>query len=78
VIDLIPLQLLRAGDSGEVVEITGKPESVHRLEEMGLRSGVAVEVVQGGSPCIVKVAGHSYGLRADDVLQVLVRLRTPA
>lgn len=69
----LPLQFLTAGQAAEIVEIVGPPEEVRRLNDMGLRVGVLVAMVQSGSPCIVKLAGHKLGFRADQGVQVLVR-----
>ena len=71
--DLIPLNLLSPGQSGNVGHITGLPEQVHRLHELGLRSGATIEMVQSGTSCIVRLAGQKLCLRADELLQVLVR-----
>ena len=54
-------------------QVVGQPEQVHRLEELGLRGGTTVEMVQNGSPCIIRLAGHKLCFRADDMLHVLVR-----
>lgn len=74
VYDLIPLGTLLPGQRGFVEQVVGRPEQVRRLEELGLRSGVRVEMVQSGSPCIVHLAGHKLCFRAADVLRVMVRL----
>jgi len=71
--DLIPLAQLPAGARAAVDCVLGRPDDVHRLEELGLRAGTAVEMVQPGTPCIVRLAGHKLGIRADDLLSVLVR-----
>ncbi len=71
--DLIPLNLLSPGQCANVGAVTGLPEQVHRLEELGLRSGATVEMVQSGRSCIIRLAGHKLCLRADELLQVLVR-----
>jgi Fe2+ transport system protein FeoA len=75
--DLIPLNLLSAGQSGYVDQVTGLPDQVHRLEELGLRGGAPVEMVQAGRSCIIRLDGHKLCLRADEMLRVLVR-RDPA
>ena len=75
--DLIPLSLLAPGQSAHVGCVSGKPEAVHRLEELGLRGGAAVEMVQCGSPCIIRLAGQKLCLRADELLNVLVRRGAP-
>lgn len=71
--DLIPLSLLAPGQSALVDRIIGRPDEVHRLEELGLRGGTAIEMVQCGSPCIIRLAGHKLCFRADELLSVLVR-----
>ena len=71
--DLIPLCQMRAGQTAEVGVVMGQPEAVHRLEEIGLRGGTKVEMLQPGSPCIIRLAGHKLCFRADELLSVLVR-----
>ena len=71
--ELIPLNLLGAGCTALVGQLLGHPEQVHRLEELGLRGGAQVEMLQTGSPCIIRLAGHKLCFRADELLRVLVR-----
>ena len=71
--DLIPLNLLTSGESASIGQVLGQPEHVHRLEELGLRGGAKVEMVQTGSPCIIRLAGQKLCFRADELLSVLVR-----
>ena len=71
--DLIPLNRLLAGQHGEVGAVLGQPAEVHRLEEIGLRGGTNVEMIQPGSPCIIRLAGNKLCLRADELVSVLVR-----
>ena len=52
--DLIPLSLLPIGSLASVSKVIGKPEHVHRLNELGLRDGAEIEIVQGGAPCIMQ------------------------
>ena len=42
----------------EMRQVAGRPEQVRRLEELGLRDGAELEMVRGGSPCIVRVGGE--------------------
>ena len=72
--DLIPLSQLRSGQTGRIGAVVGKPDDVHRLEELGLRGGAAVEMVQSGSPCIVRLAGHKLCFRADELIRILVTI----
>ena len=71
--DLIPLELLPAGQSAHVDQLMGDDASIHRLHEMGLRQGILVEMVQPGSPCIVKLMGNKLCIRDANLFQVLVR-----
>lgn len=72
--DAIPLQLLANGQAGAIAAVVGKCESVHRLHEMGLREGAEVEMIQPGSPCIIRLGEHRLCMRADDLVSVLVRV----
>lgn len=69
---LIPLNLLRVGQTATIGQVLGRSEHVRRLEEMGLRGGAQVEMLQSGSPCIVRLAGHKMCFRADELLSILV------
>ena len=71
--DLIPLSALAVGQLAQVGLLLGQPEQVQRLHEIGLRDGTSVEMVQQGSPCIIRLGGQKLCFRADDLLQVLVR-----
>jgi ferrous iron transport protein A len=76
--DLIPIHHLHRGDVAEIAQVIGSPEQVRRLEELGLRGGVRLEMVRGGSPCIVRVAGTTLCFRHDELLRVLVKRRKTA
>lgn len=65
--------MLAPGQFALVEQLYGQTEQVHRLEELGLRQGVEVEMVQSGSPCIIRVAGSKLCFRECDLLSVLVR-----
>ncbi|MHC4406579.1 MAG: FeoA family protein [Planctomycetota bacterium] len=71
--DVIPLGRLRTGQSAEVSRIVGPVDHVHRLEEFGLCRGAQIQMFRPGNPCIVRMAGNKFCLRADDVLHVLVK-----
>ncbi|MBX7169022.1 MAG: FeoA domain-containing protein [Pirellulales bacterium] len=70
--EMLPLQCLAAGQQGRISQLLGSPEQVHRLEEIGMRQGVLVEMLQSGSPCIVRLGGQKLCFRADDLMRVLV------
>lgn len=72
--EMVPLSLLRAGQSGSVGEVLGNVELVHRLREMGLYHGAKVRMIRPGSPCIIGLHGQRLGFRGDDLARVLVRV----
>jgi ferrous iron transport protein A len=72
--DLLPLHLLSLGQRARIDQVLGCPDQVHRLQELGMRVGTPVEMVQSGSPCIVKLDGNRLAFRDNDVISVLVRL----
>jgi Fe2+ transport system protein FeoA len=69
----MPLHFLRAGEIATVVDVLGRAEDVHRLQELGLRGGVDIEMIQPGVPCIIRLTGQTLCFRADDLLRVVVR-----
>lgn len=71
--DVIPLHMLPAGQLAQVDQLFGDADMVHRLEEMGLRSGTTIEMVQSGLPCIIRLAGHKLCFRNSEACNVLVR-----
>ena len=70
---LIPLNLLRRGQSADVGRIDGQPDHVHRLGELGFRGGSRVEMFRPGNPCILRIAGNKVCIRSDHLLRVFVR-----
>ena len=79
--DFIPLSALCPGQSAEVHQVVGQTEQVRRLEELGLRHGVQLEMVRHGTPCIVRIGGQAQSrrfggnklcFRQSDLLQVMV------
>jgi Fe2+ transport system protein FeoA len=76
--DLIPLAALRRGESAEVCELVGSPERIRRLEELGLRHGVRLDMLRQGSPCIFRIDGTTMCFRHEELVSVMVRLRMSA
>jgi Fe2+ transport system protein FeoA len=70
----LPLESVRAGEWADIAEVTGEPSWVGRMAELGLRAGARVQVVQGGSPCLIKVNGSRLCLRGEQAMQILVRV----
>ena len=71
--ELVPLNMLARGQFALIEQLVGHLDQVHRLEELGLRTGVAVEMLQPGTPCIVRLADQKLCFRDADLLNVLVR-----
>ncbi|HEX5102306.1 MAG TPA: FeoA family protein [Pirellulaceae bacterium] len=72
--DLLPIQLLPAGSRARIDQLLGGEDDVHRLQELGMRVGTQIEIVQSGVPCIIKVDGTRFCFRDSESLGVLVRL----
>ena len=70
---LIPLNRLRAGETALIAEVAGRSDQVRRIKELGLHDGAEITVVRSGSPCIIRVAGQTLCIRANEMLNVLVR-----
>ena len=71
---IVPLELLAAGEEGQVFDIEGEHDLVNRLKEMGLREGVPVRMVKPGSPCIIAVNNHRLSFRGDTAAVVMVEV----
>lgn len=70
---LLPLELLRRGEWGEITEVQGDPAWVGRMNELGLRLGSRVQVLQPGIPCLLRIGNSRLSLRGEDAMQILVR-----
>jgi ferrous iron transport protein A len=78
VFEQMPIGALCRGEVASVSQVVGSPETVRRLEELGLRCGTRVEIVRGGTPCIVRVAGSTLCFRDDEGVRILVSPRKTA
>ncbi len=67
-----PLDLLRDGESGEVMDVLGDPEWVSRMNEVGICVGRQVRVLRQGSPCLLEVEGARLSVRGESVRQIFV------
>jgi ferrous iron transport protein A len=70
---LLPLEMLRPGEWADVADVDGDPAWVCRMAELGLRAGCRVQMLQRGTPCLLRVAGCTLCLRGDDSSQILVQ-----
>jgi ferrous iron transport protein A len=75
---LLPLEMLQAGEWADVEDVSGEPEWVGRMAELGVRSGCRLQVLQPGSPCLLQVGGCRLCLRGECLMQILVRPLTAA
>lgn len=73
----VPLQLLVAGQAGQISDVLGQPEEVQRLRELGFRNGADVQMLTPGLPCVVKLGEQRLCLRCQDGVCVLVSPRSP-
>jgi ferrous iron transport protein A len=73
-VQIVPLDLLNAGENARIVQIDGDPTLVTRLHEMGLHDGVGIRMVQPGQPCIIAVGHHRLSFRGDEAAVILVEI----
>ncbi len=71
--NLLPLELLRPGEWGEVAEVSGEAGWIGRLAELGVRVGCRLQMLQDGCPCLLRVGGCRLSLRGESATQILVR-----
>jgi ferrous iron transport protein A len=71
--DLIPLELLTAGQWADVAQVSGEPTWITRMAELGLQAGARLRVLQPGSPCLLQIGQARLSLRGDGTTQILVR-----
>ena len=69
----IPLSMVRSGSIVRISQIVGGCDDVKRMAELGLQNGTEVEMVQSGSPCIVRVGHCKLCFRQSDILNILVK-----
>jgi Fe2+ transport system protein FeoA len=72
--ELVPLHFAPSGATVRVAQLVGAPEEIRRLRELGLGEGTVVEIVQSGSPCIIRLAGHKLCFRQGEGFHVLVNV----
>ena len=52
---MMPLDLLANGQQACIADVSGNPQVVVRLREIGIEPGAMVTMVRRGSPCIIAV-----------------------
>jgi DtxR family Mn-dependent transcriptional regulator len=72
---LLSLDRLNAGHTGIVVHIDLPEDTQSYLEDLGLRTGAAFQVLAASSSsCLLKTGGESLSLNADLIRQIFVTL----
>ena len=71
--NLIPLELLERGEWAEVADVGGEADWVGRMNELGLRPGARLCMLQPGCPCLFQLGACRLSLRLDRAVHVLVR-----
>jgi len=69
---VLPLDLMKAGESASIVELSGDSSQVHRLQEMGLRAGVVIRMLKPGAPCLVALDNKRLSLRLNGLMDIFV------
>lgn len=70
---LLPLDMLKAGETAEIAAVCGSAAWVGRMAEMGVREGCKLEVLQPGSNCLLKISNCKLCIRSCTESQILVR-----
>ncbi len=70
---LILIEQVSPGQTAEVQELVGDPDSVRRLAEFGFRRGAVVEMVRPGRPCIVRLNHATVCVRGTRKAQIWVK-----
>ena len=71
---VLPLELLKAGEEGSIHCVDGCESLTHRLAEMGIREGAAIRMIRPGCPCLIAVNDHRMSLRIEGSASVLVEV----
>ena len=72
---IVPLNSLRPGERGIVVNILGGPTARQRLVGMGLTPGATIQIIESHSygPIIISVGGVRFAIGRGMASKVLVR-----
>ena len=73
-VQLVPLQSLRAGERGRIVDVQGAASAVNRLHELGLRVGEPLRMLRAGPPYLIQLGEVRLCLRPEADVVVLVGL----
>jgi len=72
---IVPLNVLRPGERGIVVNILGGPNARQRLVSMGLTPGATVQILEAHpmGPLIISVGGVRFAIGRGLASKVMVR-----
>jgi Fe2+ transport system protein FeoA len=70
---VLPLELVNSNEWADVAEVTGEPDWVGRMAELGVRAGTRLKILQAGSPCLFQVGNSRLSLRGDLAMRIFVR-----
>jgi ferrous iron transport protein A len=70
---LLPLELLKCGESADVAEVRGEATWVGRMAELGIRAGSRLRMLRSGNPCLFQLDATRLTVRGDGAAQILVR-----
>jgi Fe2+ transport system protein FeoA len=70
---MIPIEMMVSGQLAEIVDVSGSPEAVCRLNEIGLSAGACIQIVRSGMPCILSLGGRRISFRGENSAAILVR-----
>lgn len=72
VLDL-PIELLEPDTVAEVTDVSGRPDWVARMAELGIRPGGRLRILRAGHPCLIQVGATRYSYRGDGNGTVIAR-----
>jgi Fe2+ transport system protein FeoA len=74
-VDYYPLELLSNGQEARIVEVSGDCVQVHRLAEIGIRSGSMLQMIRTGEPCLLAIDGRRLSVRLNNDVDIFVSSR---
>lgn len=72
---IVPMEDLKRGQQASVYDVSGDPQTVHRLAEMGLRTGCQIQMRDAGEPMRLMVEGKELMLRCGQSVLILVSVQ---
>ena len=71
---MVPLDSLRAGESGAVLSLDGPEYSLNHLREIGLRVGCPVRMLRPGPPHLLQIGDTRLCVRPESDVLVMIGL----